>query len=86
MQAAISARVVEVFPNGDLAIEGTKEVTINGERQILTIRGLVRSRDVTPGNVVLSTAIANMEVEFDGKGMVADANKPGWFFKIVPDY
>ena len=82
LQAAISARVTQVLPNGDLMIEGTKEVTVNRERQVLTIRGLVRARDVTPGNLVSSTSIADMDVQFDGKGMVADANKPGWFFKL----
>lgn len=83
LQAFVSARVVEVMPNGDMQIEGTKEVTINRERQILRIRGLVRSRDVTPNNVVLSTALANMEVLFDGKGIVSDANKPGFLFRLL---
>ena len=82
LQAAISARVVQVLPNGDLRIEGTKVVAINGERQTLTIGGLVRSHDVSPGNVILSTSIANMDVKFDGKGIVADTNKPGWFYKF----
>jgi flagellar L-ring protein FlgH len=83
LQAFVSARVVQVLPNGDLGIEGIKEVTINRERQILRIRGIVRPRDVTPSNVVLSTAIANMEVVFDGKGIVSDANKPGFLFRLL---
>jgi flagellar L-ring protein precursor FlgH len=83
LQAYVSARVVQVYPNGDLGIEGIKEVTINRERQVLRIRGIVRPRDVTPSNVVLSTAIANMEVVFDGKGIVSDANKPGFLFKLI---
>ena len=88
LQAWLSARVVEVLPNGDLLLEGTKDVTINKERQSLKIRGVVRQRDVTPGNIVMSTAIAHMEVEFDGKGIVSNANRPGWlhwlFTKIAP--
>jgi flagellar L-ring protein precursor FlgH len=83
LQAFVSAKVVQVFPNGDLGIEGIKEVTINRERQVLRIRGIVRPRDVTPTNVVLSTAIANMEVVFDGKGIVSDANKPGFLFRLI---
>jgi flagellar L-ring protein precursor FlgH len=83
LQAFVSARVTQVFPNGDLAIEGIKEVTINRERQILRIRGIVRPRDVTPNNVVQSTGIANMEVVFDGKGIVSDANKPGFMYKLL---
>jgi len=82
LQAFVSARVVQVFPNGDLGIEGVKEVTINREREVLRIRGIVRVRDITPTNVVLSTAIANMEVVFDGKGIVSDANKPGFLFRL----
>jgi flagellar L-ring protein precursor FlgH len=83
LQAFISARVVEVFPNGDLGIEGIKEVTINRERQVLRIRGIVRSRDITPNNVVLSTSLANMQVVFDGKGIVSDANKPGFLYRLL---
>jgi Flagellar basal body L-ring protein len=88
LQAWLSARVCEVLPNGDLVIEGTKDVTINNERQTLRIRGVVRQLDVNQNNVVLSTAIAHMEVQFDGKGIVTNANKPGWLYwlfnKILP--
>jgi flagellar L-ring protein precursor FlgH len=82
LQAEISARVLQVLTNGDLRIEGTKVVTINGERQTLTIVGLVRNHDVSPVNTVSSTAIANMEVKYDGKGVVADSNKQGWLYKV----
>jgi flagellar L-ring protein precursor FlgH len=83
LQAFLSSRVICVFPNGDLEIEGLKEVTVNRERQILRLRGIVRPRDITPNNVVLSTAIANLQVVFDGKGIVADANKPGFIYRLL---
>jgi flagellar L-ring protein precursor FlgH len=83
LQAFVSARVTQVYPNGDLRIEGVKEVTVNRERQILRIRGIVRPRDITPSNVVLSTGIANMEVVFDGKGIVSDANRPGFVYRLL---
>ena len=82
LMASLSARVVEVLPNKDLVLEGAKQVTINDERHILTLRGVVRSRDVSPGNVILSTAIAHMEVKFDGNGIISDANKPGFFYRL----
>ena len=88
LQASLTAKVVEVRPNGDLVLEGTKDVVVNHERQSLTIRGVVRQRDVSPANIVLSTAIAQMDVKFDGKGVVANANKPGFLYwllsKITP--
>ena len=64
-------------------IRYSSEVTINRERQVLRIRGIVRQRDISPNNVILSTAIANMEVVFDGKGIVSDANKPGFLFRLI---
>jgi len=82
LNASLSARIVQVLPNGDLVIEGTKQVTINREHQLLTVRGTVRQYDLTPTNVVSSNAIANMEVNFDGKGIISDANKPALLFKI----
>lgn len=83
LQAWLSARVAEVLPNGDLVIEGTKDVTINRERQAMHIRGVVRQVDIGPNNVVSSTAIAHMEVKFDGKGIVSNSANPGfltWLF------
>jgi flagellar L-ring protein FlgH len=83
LQAWLSARVVEVLPNGDLVIEGTKDVTINREHQSMNIRGVIRQVDITPGNIVSSTAIAHMEVKFDGKGIVSSSTNPGvltWLF------
>jgi flagellar L-ring protein precursor FlgH len=83
LNASLSARVIQVLPNGDLVIEGTKQVTINREHQLLTVRGTVRQFDISPNNVVPSTAIANMEVNFDGKGIVSDANKPALLAHIL---
>jgi flagellar L-ring protein precursor FlgH len=82
LNASLTARVVQVLPNGDMVIEGSKQVTINKEHQLLTVRGTIRQYDISPTNVILSTAIANMEVNFDGKGIVSDANKPALLSKI----
>lgn len=82
LTASLSARVVEVLPNGDLVLEGVKDVAVNNERHHLTLRGVVRPRDISPNNLVLSTSIAHMEVVFDGQGIVSDANEPGFFYKL----
>jgi flagellar L-ring protein precursor FlgH len=81
--ALISARVRDVLPNGDLVIEGIKELKVNNERQTLTLYGVVRTRDIAPNNIVLSSAIANMQVQLDGKGIVSDHMKPGWLYRAL---
>ena len=46
--ATISAKVVDVLPNGNLYIKGRREVTINNEKQLISLSGIVRPDDVSP--------------------------------------
>lgn len=79
----ISAIVTEVLPNGDLRIEGHREVTVNSEKQTMTIRGVVRRVDVDTKNTVLSSAIADAKIEYSGLGVVDDVQRPGWLVRIL---
>ena len=66
-----------------MVIEGVKEIKVNNERQMLRLFGVVRPKDIGPGNVVLSTAVANMLVQVDGKGILSDNIKRGWLIGIL---
>jgi len=73
ISATLSARVTHVLPNGYLVLEGTKDVLVNSEHQIVTVRGVVRPADLSQGNIISSNQIAQMEIKIDGKGVVNDA-------------
>lgn len=84
LETTLSARVTHVLPNGNLVIEGTKEVWINSERQRVTVRGLVRWNDLSPGNRVSSDRLADLEVRVDGKGVVQDAiRRPNFLYRLL---
>lgn len=83
LSATISARVVEVLPNGDLALEGVREVDINGDLQMIVLSGVVRTADIGPGNVVPSTAIGQMRIRYFGRGLIKDNLQPGWVIRIL---
>jgi len=83
LTATISARVVEVLPNGDLALEGVREVDINGDLQMIVLSGVVRAADIGPGNVVPSTAVGQMRIRYFGRGLIKDNLQPGWVVKIL---
>ena len=83
LTATISARVVEVLPNGDLALEGVREVDINGDLQIIVLSGVVRTADIGPGNVVPSTAIGQMRIRYFGRGLIKDNLQPGWLVRVL---
>ena len=75
LSTTLSARVTHVLPNGYLVLEGTKDVQVNSEFQHVTVRGIIRPADLTPGNVISSNQLAQMEIRINGKGVVGDAIK-----------
>jgi len=78
LNAYITARVVEVMPNRNLKIVGSREIMVNNEKQIMTIYGVVRPRDISENNVVLSTFVADARIAYSGAGIVDDRQRPGW--------
>jgi len=74
--------IMEVLPNNLLRVEGTKIISINDEAEVMVISGLVRQRDINSNNQVRSSRIANMRIDFYGRGVVADQQKGGWGMKI----
>lgn len=83
LTADITAIVVAVYPNGNMMIEGEREVLINNEKEYLFVSGIVRPEDVLQGNTVLSTVIADAKIEYSGTGVVSDKQRPGWFVRIL---
>jgi flagellar L-ring protein precursor FlgH len=83
LSASITARVVEVLPNGDLYVEGVREVQVNGDRQVIVITGVVRPFDVRPGNVVFSPSVGQMQIRYFGRGFMKDSLSPGWLARIL---
>jgi flagellar L-ring protein precursor FlgH len=82
LSAVMTARVTEVLPNGDLLLEGVREIDINGDRQIIVLTGVVRPTDVGPGNVVPSTAVGQMRIRYFGRGLIKDNLTRGWLVRV----
>jgi len=86
LTATISAVVMQVLPNGSLVIQGTKNVKINNENQVLGLRGLVRPVDLDTTNTVSSDRIAQMDLQVNGKGIVGDQIKrPFILYRLLMD-
>lgn len=84
LTTTLSARVTHVLPNGYLVVEGIKNLTVNSENQVVTVRGVVRPADLTPANVVRSDRLAQLEVRINGKGVVGDAvRRPFFLYRLL---
>lgn len=80
---SLAARVLRVLPGGLLQIEGAREIRVNEETEYMVVRGMVRTKDVSADNSVLSTQIADASIEYYGRGVLADKQKPGWFTRLM---
>lgn len=82
LTGSITATVVQVMPNGYLRIRGEKQISINTGDEYIRITGVVRPVDIQASNTISSTMVANAEISYGGKGVVADANDMGWLSKF----
>lgn len=82
VRTKISATIDSVLANGNLLIKGSRKISINGEDQMIYIKGIVRPSDIAADNSVLSYNISEAEIVFEGNGMIDNAQKPGWLTKF----
>ena len=80
--AQLSVTVREVLPNGDLKVSGEQLLLINEEQQKIDLEGRVRPTDITDGNVVLSSRLADARINYVGQGDLAERQKPAWWRKV----
>ena len=84
LTAVLTARIVSVLPGGLLLIEGDKNMQVNSEHQVITVRGIIRTADISTSNTVGSTQIADMELLLNGKGVVGDAiRRPNALYRFL---
>ncbi len=81
--ASIASRVIKVLPGGNLQIEGVRQTRINEETQYMVITGTIRARDISADNSIMSTQMADANIQYYGKGVLADKQKPGWFTRFM---
>jgi flagellar L-ring protein precursor FlgH len=83
LTAIMTVRVSEVLTNGDLVLEGAREIAINGDRQMIVLTGVVRPSDILPNNTVLSTQVGQLSIRYFGNGLIKDSLKPGFLVRML---
>lgn len=83
MRTRLAAEIIEIKPNGNLVIEAKSRVTKSREKTIITVTGVVRPQDVGADNTVYSYNVADVDINYETSGPVSDANRRGWFTKLL---
>lgn len=79
----IAARIIKVMQNGNYFIEGSREVLINGEKQIIHLSGVVRPTDIARNNTIESQYIADAKIMYDTQGELKKNTEKGWGTKLI---
>lgn len=80
--AQLSVTVREVLANGDLRVSGEQLLLINDEQQRIDLEGRVRPIDISEGNVVVSSRLADARITYVGYGELAERQRPAWWRKV----
>jgi flagellar L-ring protein precursor FlgH len=82
LTATISTQVIDVLPNGNMRISGSKSVMVNHEKQLINLSGIIRQQDITPDNEIDSRYILDANIVYSGKGVIDEKQRPGWLIRL----
>ncbi len=83
LSSRMTVLVVDVLPNNNLVIEGTKTMEINEDMEVITLSGIVQPEHISSLNTVYSTQIANAKITYKGKGSVSQGHRIGILGRIL---
>lgn len=82
----ITCSVVDIYPNGNLVLEGHDSITNNEEVWNYSFSGIIRPMDVTPDNTITSEKVLYKRIDKRESGHVRDGYRRGWFLKWLDKY
>lgn len=83
LRARMSVTVIDVKPNGDLIIQGSRMIGISKDKETIVLTGVVRQKDIAPDNTINSYQIADAEIHYTGKGNANSAARPGFISRFL---
>jgi len=78
----ISVTVIEVLANGNLIVAGEKQIGIRQNSETLRLSGVIDPAFIQPGNIVSSTQIADVRLDYRGGGYIEEAQTQGWLGRV----
>ena len=81
-QTTISARIVKVLKNGNYFIVGSREIYVDGQKQIIQISGVIRPQDISADNTIDSKYIADAKIAYSTEGDLKRYTEQNWLAKF----
>ncbi len=84
----LTVTVIEVYPNGNLLVSGEKQIGLKEGEEFIRFSGVVNPNNITAGNTVQSTQVADARIEYKANGFIDSAQVMGWlgrfFLSFMP--
>jgi flagellar L-ring protein precursor FlgH len=81
--ATVTARIVKVLQNGNYFIVGSREVLIDGEKNVIRVAGVIRASDIDSTNTIDSKYISDAKIEYLTEGEIERTTNKNWFAKFL---
>jgi len=78
LQGNVTVTVIQRLPNGNLVVQGQKNIRLNQGNELVQIQGIVRPSDIAPDNTIPSSRVADARIAYGGRGALAQSNAMGW--------
>jgi flagellar L-ring protein precursor FlgH len=79
---SITVVVMDILPNRNLVVMGTRHRDIAGDTQTIEVSGIVRPSDIAFDNTVKSEQVADFRIVTENGGVAAPYTRPGWLGRI----
>jgi flagellar L-ring protein precursor FlgH len=78
----ITARVIKILNNGNYFIDGSRELLINGEKQIIKVSGVISPYNISANNEIESKYISDAKIQYLTQGELAQGTQRGWLSRF----
>ena len=78
LQGSVTVSVIQRLPNGNLVVQGQKNMRLNQGDEMVQIQGIVRPADINRDNSVPSSRVGEARIVYGGRGALAQSNAMGW--------
>jgi len=82
LQGSVTVTVVQRLPNGNLVVQGQKNLRLNQGDELVQVQGIVRPADIAQDNSIPSSRVAEARIVYGGRGPVAQSNAMGWLSRF----
>ncbi|MAK60503.1 MAG: flagellar basal body L-ring protein [Ponticaulis sp.] len=83
IQLEVAAVITDVLPNGNFVIAGRQEVKVNAEVRELVVSGIIRPEDISAGNTIQHTQMAEARISYGGRGDISTIQRPRYGQRVA---